>query len=72
VSAVAQVGTPLGDGYTRHGLVRYALMFLLIWWAWFGHMMYSTRFNANDVVQRRHLGGQLNEAYSAPFPKSGS
>ena len=52
VAAVAQVGVPLGEDYTVHGLVRYALMFLLIWWAWLGHTMYSTRFDADDVVQR--------------------
>ena len=43
---------PLGQDYTLHGLVRYALMFLLIWWAWLGHTMYCTRFDADDVVQR--------------------
>jgi low temperature requirement protein LtrA len=42
----------LGADYTLHGLVRYGLMFLLIWWAWLGHTMYSTRFDADDVVQR--------------------
>jgi low temperature requirement protein LtrA len=52
VAAVAQVGVPLREDYTLHGLVRYALMFLLIWWAWLGHTMYSTRFDADDVVQR--------------------
>ena len=52
VAAVAQVGVPLGEDYTLHGLVRYGLMFLLIWWAWLGHTMYSTRFDADDVVQR--------------------
>ena len=52
VAAVTQVGVPLGEDYTLHGLVRYALMFLLIWWAWLGHTMYSTRFDADDVVQR--------------------
>ncbi len=52
VAAVAQVGVPLGEDYTLHGLVRYALMFLLIWWAWLGHTTYSTRFDADDVVQR--------------------
>jgi low temperature requirement protein LtrA len=52
VAAVAQVGVPLGEDYTLHGLVRYALMFLLIWWAWLGHTMYYTRFDTDDVVQR--------------------
>src|SRR3954463_13564517 len=52
VAAVSQVGVPLGQDYSIHGLVRYSLMFLLIWWAWFGHTMYSTRFDADDVVHR--------------------
>lgn len=52
VAAVSQVGIPLGEDYTLHGLFRYSLMFLLIWWAWFGHTMYSTRFDADDVVHR--------------------
>jgi low temperature requirement protein LtrA len=52
VAAVSQVGVPLGEDYSIHGLVRYSLMFLLIWWAWFGHTMYSTRFDAEDVVHR--------------------
>jgi low temperature requirement protein LtrA len=52
VAAVAQVGVPLREDYTLHGLMRYALMFLLIWWAWLGHTMYSTRFDADDIVQR--------------------
>jgi low temperature requirement protein LtrA len=52
VAAVAQIGVPLGAEYTLHGLVRYGLMFLLIWWAWVGHTMYSTRFDADDIVQR--------------------
>ena len=52
VAAVSQVGVPLGEDYTLHGVIRYGFMFLLIWWAWFGHTMYSTRFDANDVVHR--------------------
>lgn len=52
VAAVSQVGIPLGEDYTLHGLIRYSLMFLLIWWAWFGHTMYSTRFDADDVTHR--------------------
>jgi low temperature requirement protein LtrA len=52
VAAVSQVGVPLGEDYTIHGLARYSLMFLLIWWAWFGQTMYLTRFDADDVVHR--------------------
>jgi low temperature requirement protein LtrA len=52
VAAVAQVGAPLATEYTVSGLVRYGLLFLLIWWAWIGHTNFSTRFDTDDVVQR--------------------
>jgi low temperature requirement protein LtrA len=52
VAAVSQVAAALARDYSIHGLVRFAFMFLLIWWAWLGHTMYSTRFDADDAVQR--------------------
>jgi low temperature requirement protein LtrA len=52
VAAVAQVSVPLRLDYTLHGLARYALMFLLIWWAWLGHTMYSSRFDSDDLLHR--------------------
>lgn len=52
VAAVAEVGTPLSAEYTLGGLFRYAFLFVLIWWAWSGHTLYSTRFQADDLVQR--------------------
>jgi low temperature requirement protein LtrA len=52
VAAVSQVGTPLTTDYSPAGLLRYSLLFFLIWWAWLGHTVYSTRFDTDDVVQR--------------------
>src|SRR5688572_26767082 len=52
VAAVAQVGTPLTDRYELQELGRYVFMFVLIWWAWLGHTMYSTRFDSDDLIQR--------------------
>jgi low temperature requirement protein LtrA len=52
VAAVAQVGTHLHDDYTPGGLLRFSLLFLLIWWAWLGHTTFSTRFDTDDLVQR--------------------
>ncbi|MEO8129386.1 MAG: low temperature requirement protein A [Bryobacteraceae bacterium] len=52
VAAVAQVGTPLGHDYSVPGLLRYALLFVLIWWAWSGHTLYCTRFDTDDSIQR--------------------
>ncbi len=52
VAAVAQVGTHLQDDYSPAGLMRFALLFVLIWWAWLGHTNFSTRFDTDDLVQR--------------------
>jgi low temperature requirement protein LtrA len=52
VAAVAQVGTPLTTDYSPTGLLRYTLLFFLIWWAWLGHTVYATRFDTDDVIQR--------------------
>jgi low temperature requirement protein LtrA len=52
VAAVAQVGTPLATGYSFDGLARYAFLLCIIWWAWSGHAMYATRFDADDTLQR--------------------
>src|SRR5215470_1394626 len=52
VAAVAQVGGPLHLNYSFVALARYAFLFFLIWWAWLGHTLYSTRFDTDDPVQR--------------------
>ena len=51
-AAVAQVASPLRDDYSLAGLGRFALLFILIWWAWTGHAVFSTRFDTDDLVQR--------------------
>ena len=52
VAAVSQVAAPLREHYSLLGLVRFAPLFVLIWWAWTGHTVFSTRFDTDDVVQR--------------------
>jgi low temperature requirement protein LtrA len=52
VAAVAQVSAPLRDDYALPGIVRFATLFVLIWWAWTGHSIFSTRFDTDDGVQR--------------------
>jgi low temperature requirement protein LtrA len=52
VAAVAEVGAPLATDYSWAGLLRYGFLFVLIWWAWSGHTLYSTRFDHDDLVQR--------------------
>ena len=52
VAAVAQVAEPLRDHYSVIGIVRFTPLFALIWWAWTGHTVFSTRFDTDDVIQR--------------------
>lgn len=52
VAAVAQVDTPLSVNYSWAGVFRFLAFFVLIWWAWVGHTLYSTRFDTDDLVQR--------------------
>jgi low temperature requirement protein LtrA len=52
VAAVAQVGAALNKDYSWPGLLRYAFLFVLIWSAWSGHSLYSTRFDTDDLLQR--------------------
>jgi low temperature requirement protein LtrA len=52
VAAVAQVAAPLRSDYTIEGLIRFSPLFVLIWWAWTGHAVFSTRFDTDDAIQR--------------------
>jgi len=52
VAAVAQVAEPLREHYSASGVVRFATLFALIWWAWTGYAVFATRFDADDGVQR--------------------
>lgn len=52
VAAVAQVAEPLREHYTLSGVVRFATLFALIWWAWTGYTVFATRFDADDGIQR--------------------
>jgi low temperature requirement protein LtrA len=52
VGAVAEVGAPLSTDYSLAGLLRYAFLFVLIWWGWSGHTLYCTRFDHDDLTNR--------------------
>jgi low temperature requirement protein LtrA len=52
VAAVSQVAEPLRDHYSLGELTRFTPLFLLIWWAWTGRALFSTRFETNDAEQR--------------------
>jgi low temperature requirement protein LtrA len=52
VAAVAQVAEPLREHYSLSGILRFATLFALIWWAWTGYTVFATRFQSDDGVQR--------------------
>ena len=52
VAAVAQVAEPLHEHYSLSGVLRFATLFALIWWAWTGYTVFATRFDADDGIQR--------------------
>jgi low temperature requirement protein LtrA len=52
VAAVAQVAEPLREHYGFAELLRFTPLFLLVWWAWTGRAMFTTRFDTDDGVQR--------------------
>src|SRR5687768_15067577 len=52
VAAVAQVAEPLREHYSLGGVLRFATLFALIWWAWTGYTVFATRFDADDGAQR--------------------
>ena len=62
-----QAATHLRDDYSFAGLLRFSLMFVLIWWAWLGHTTFSTRFDTDDAVQRA-----LTAVLSSSFRPAGA
>jgi low temperature requirement protein LtrA len=52
VAAVAQVAEPLREHYSLAGVLRFTMLFALIWWAWTGATVFATRFHGLDGVQR--------------------
>jgi low temperature requirement protein LtrA len=52
VAAVSQVAEPLRHDYSVREVARLAPLLVLIWWAWSGHTLFSTRFGTDDGAQR--------------------
>jgi low temperature requirement protein LtrA len=52
VAAVSQVGVPLAHDYSWAGVLRYSVLFVMIWSAWSGHTLFATRFQSDDWIQR--------------------
>ena len=52
VLAVAQLAQILVKNTDVHGVVRYAILFLPIWWSWVGFTFYADRFESDETTYR--------------------
>ena len=51
-AAIAQLSAPLDHDYSLYGIVRFAFLLALVFFAWFGYTTFSTQFAVDDVVER--------------------
>lgn len=59
VAAISQLGLSLHHDLSLHGLLRFVLLAIPIWWAWTGTAFYSTRFDTDDLSDRVFYSIQL-------------
>lgn len=52
VAAVAALAAYLHHHPTAEGLLRFAALFVPVWWAWMGYSWYASAFDNDDVVFR--------------------
>ena len=52
VVAVAALSGRLHDDDSLAGILRFAGLFVPVWWAWVGHTIYAARFDTDDLVHR--------------------
>lgn len=52
VVAVAALSSRLHDDGSPTGILRFAGLFVPVWWAWVGHTIYAARFDTDDLVHR--------------------
>ncbi|WP_312718558.1 low temperature requirement protein A [Mobilicoccus sp.] len=65
-TASAELHHALAEGHVRDGLIRYAVVFFGIWWAWMNFTWFATSFDADDWLYRVltvvQMGGVLTLA----------
>ena len=55
VAAIAALGVDLHSDQTWEGYLRFAGLFVPIWWSWMGITWYATAFDTDDVIYRLSL-----------------
>lgn len=52
VAALSQLANRLSGDYSPEGALRFAVLFVPVWWAWVGHTFYLSRFDTEDIGHR--------------------
>jgi low temperature requirement protein LtrA len=52
VAGVARLSGLLAADFSLSGFVRFAFLFLVLWWCWVAHTFYATRFDRDEPAQR--------------------
>jgi low temperature requirement protein LtrA len=50
--AIASLGSMLSRDPSFVGFVRFAALFVPVWWAWVGYTFYADRFESDDLIYR--------------------
>lgn len=59
VVAVSQLAHELSDHVSVVGFLRFATLFVPLWWVWIGTTFYANRFDSDDVVRRVLMALQM-------------
>lgn len=66
----AELHHAVTDGHAVDGALRFALLFVPLWWAWMSHTWFATAFDNDDAVLRLltlvQMGGVLAVAATIP------
>ena len=52
VATLIQIGNALSEDITLNGFLRFAIVFIPVWWAWTGITFYMNRFVVDDLWHR--------------------
>ncbi|MBT0664149.1 low temperature requirement protein A [Geobacter pelophilus] len=52
VAALSQLANGLSADYSPTGFLKFAMIFIPVWWAWAGHTFYLSRFDTEDLLHR--------------------
>jgi low temperature requirement protein LtrA len=59
VVAIAELAHNLHEDFSVMGFLKFAILFIPVWWCWIGAIFYDTRFDNDGLVDRLITFGQM-------------